>query len=109
MSSLGADEVGAEEATQDIREQRLVNRFDYFATRDGPQRGAMVLRFLGFGTVTLVGIDPEVVRVGDIAVEVAHSGFHTRTEVWLRVKNGVDRWASISQLHMQYCYASYLA
>jgi len=109
MSSSGANEVGAEELTQDIREQRIVNRFDYWTTRDGPQRGAVVLRFLGFGAITLVGIDPEVARIGNVAVEIAHSGFHTRAEVWLGVRNGADGWASISQLQTQYYYASYLA
>jgi hypothetical protein len=39
------------------------------------------LRFQGFGVVNIVGIDPEEVRIGDIAVEIAHSGFHTRAEV----------------------------
>jgi len=58
----------------------------------------VILRFLGFGVITLVGIDPEVARVGDVAVEVVHSGFRTRAEVWLRVRNGVDGWVSISQL-----------
>jgi hypothetical protein len=43
MSSSEADEVGAEELTQDIREQRIVNRFDYFTTQGGPQRGAVIL------------------------------------------------------------------
>ncbi len=37
----------------------------------------MILRFLGFGVVRLVGIDPDKARVGDIAVEVTHSGFYT--------------------------------
>jgi hypothetical protein len=109
MSSFGADEVGREEATQEIREQRIVNRFDYLNAQDGPQRGAVVLRFLGFGAITLVGIDPEEARVGDIAVEVAHSGFHTRAEVWLKVKNGARGWVLISQLQTQYYYTSYLA
>jgi len=58
----------------------------------------VVLRLLGFGVVTLVGIDPEEARVGDIAVEVAHSGFYTRTEVWLKVRNGARGWESISEL-----------
>ncbi len=74
--------------TQEIREQRIVNRFDYLSTQGGPQRGAIVLRFLGFGAITLVGIDPEESRVEDIAIEVAHSGFPTRAEVWLKVRNG---------------------
>jgi hypothetical protein len=98
MSSSGVDEVGAEEVTQDIHEQRIVNRFDDFTTQGGPQRGAVIMRVLGFGVITLVGIDPEVARVRDITVEIAHSGFHTRTEVWLMVRNGADGWMSISQL-----------
>jgi len=69
MSSSSADEVGEEELTQEIHEQRIVNRFDYLTRQDGPQRGVVVLRFLGFGVVTLVGIDPDEARVGDIAVE----------------------------------------
>ncbi|CAM6060009.1 unnamed protein product [Sphagnum tenellum] len=53
-----------------------------------PTRGAVVLRFEGFGVVTIVGCDPEAARVRDIAVEIAHSGFHTRAEVWVKARNG---------------------
>jgi hypothetical protein len=109
MSSPEADEVGAEDLTQDILEQRIIDRFEYYATQGGPPRGVVILRFLGFGVVTLVGIDPEAARVGDIAVEIAHSGFHVRAEVWLRVRNGADGWVSISQLQTRYYYVSYLA
>jgi len=59
MSSSSVDEVGVEELTQEIHEQRIVLRFDYLKGQDGPQRGAVVLRFLGFGVVTLVRIDPD--------------------------------------------------
>jgi hypothetical protein len=75
MSSSSADEAGVKELTQEIREQRIVNRFDFLTVQTGPQRGDVVLHFLGFGVVTLVGIDPDEARVGDVAVEVAHSGF----------------------------------
>jgi hypothetical protein len=109
MSSFSGEGIPVEQVNQENREQQLVNRFDFFTIRDGPHRGAVIVCFVGFGTVTLVGIDPEVARIGDIAVEIAHNGFHTRTEVWLRVRNGADGWASISQLQTQYYYASYLA
>jgi len=36
MSSSGADEVGEEELTQDVCEQRIVNGFDYLTTQGGP-------------------------------------------------------------------------
>jgi hypothetical protein len=109
MSSSEADEVGAEERTRDIREEIIVNRFDFYATRGGPPRGAVVLCFLGFGVVTLVGIDPEVARIRDIAVEIVHNGFHTRAKVWLRVRDGADGWASMSQVQTSYYHVSYLA
>jgi hypothetical protein len=57
----------------------------------------------------LVGIDPEEARVGDITIEVAHSGFYTRAEVWLKVRDGARGWESISKLQTQYYYTSYLA
>jgi hypothetical protein len=53
---------------------------------------------VGFGVVTLVGIDPDEARVGDIAIEVAYSGFYNRTEVWLKVRDGARGWASASEL-----------
>ncbi len=55
--------------TQENRKLNLVRRFDSFTIQNGPQRGSMVLRFLGFGVVRLVGIDPNEARVGDIVVE----------------------------------------
>jgi len=102
MSLSSADEVGVEKLMQEIREQRIVIRFNYLKGQDGPQRGAVILRFLGFGIVTLIGIDPDEARVGDVAVEVAHSGFYTHAEVWLKVRDGARGWVSTSELQTQY-------
>jgi hypothetical protein len=75
MSSPSSEGIPVKQVTQESREQQLVRRFDFFTDRSRPQRGAVILRFLGFGVVRLVGIDPDEARVGDIAVEVVHSGF----------------------------------
>ncbi len=83
--------------------------FDFFTVQNGSQRGAVILRFLGFGVVRLVGIDPDEARVGDIAVEVAHSGFYTRAQVWLKVIDGARGWASTSDLQTNFYFTSYLA
>jgi len=69
----------------------------------------VVLCFLGFGVVRLVGIDPNEARVGDIAVEVAHNGFYTRARVWLKVIDGAGGWVSTSELQTNFYFASYLA
>jgi hypothetical protein len=88
MSSSSGEEVPVELVTQENRELNLVGRFDFFTVHNDPQRGAVILRFLGFGVVRLVGIDPDAARVGDIAVEIVHSGFYTTARVWLKVTDG---------------------
>jgi hypothetical protein len=109
MSSSRGEEVPADVLTQDIHELQLVNRFDFFTGQNGPQRGVVILRFLGFGVVRLVGIDLDEARVGNIAVEVAHSGFCTRAQVWLKVIDGTRGWVSTSELQTQFYFTSYLA
>jgi hypothetical protein len=109
MSLSSGEEVPVEEVTQEVREQQLVGRFDFYTVQNGPQRGAVILRFLGFGVVSIVGIDPDQARVGDIAVEVVHSGFYIRAEVWVKVVNGTRGWALTSHLQTQFYFTSYLA
>jgi hypothetical protein len=109
MSSSSGEEVPVEEVTQEIHEQQLVNRLAFFTSQNRSQRGVVILRFLGFGVVRLVGIDLDEARIGDIAIEVAHSGFYTRAQVWLKVLDGARGWASTSKLQTQFYFTSYLA
>ncbi len=81
MSSPSGEDVPIEILTQETRELQIVSRFDFFTIQNGPQRGAVILHFLGFEVVRIVGIDPDEALVGDIVVEVAHSGFYTRVRV----------------------------
>jgi len=98
MSSSSSEEIPVEQVTQEIREQQIVRRFDFGNLQNGPQRGAVIMRFLGFGVVRLVGIEPDRARVRDIAVEVTHSGYYTSARVWLRVVDGARVWACNSEL-----------
>jgi hypothetical protein len=109
MSSSSREEVPVDPITQENRELNLVRIFNFLTIQNGPQRGSVVLRFLGFGVVRLVGIDPNEARVGDIAVEVAHSGFYTRVQVWLKVVDGARGWTLTLDLHTSFYFASYLA
>jgi hypothetical protein len=59
--------------------------------------------------MTFVGIDPNEVRVGDVAVEIAHNDFYTHSQVWLKLRDGARGWGSTSELQRQYHYTSYLA
>jgi hypothetical protein len=109
MSSSSDEGIPVEHMTKEIREQQLVGRFDFLTVQNEPQRGAVILRFSSFGMVKLVGINPDEARVGDIAVEVAHSGFYTRAQVWLKVINGARGWALTSDLQANFYFTSYLA
>jgi hypothetical protein len=109
MSLSEGEEVLVEEVTQEIHEQQLVNRFDVFTVQNGPQRGAVILHFLGFGVMRLVGIDPQEARIRDIAIEVTHSGFYTHAQIWLKVIDGVRGWVSTSELQAQFYHTTYLA
>lgn len=109
MSSASEEETPVEQETQELREQQIVRRFDFGNWQNGPQRGAVILRFLGFGVVRLVGIEPDRAQVGDIAVEVTHSGYYTRAKVWLKVSDGVGGWSWTSELQNEYYFTSYLA
>jgi hypothetical protein len=56
------------------------------------------LRLLGFGVITFVAIDLDEAQVGDVAVEIAHNGFYTHAQVWLKLRNGARGWGSTSEL-----------
>jgi hypothetical protein len=109
MSSSSPKEVSLEILTRVTREERLLLCFDFYNRQGGPTRGTVVLRFEGFGIVTIVGCNPEGAHIGDIAIEVDHSGFHTRAEVWVKAMNGPNGWVSTSRMQHQYYFASYLA
>jgi hypothetical protein len=109
MSTSSGEEIPEELLTQENRELNLVRRFDFWTIQNGPQRGAVILRFLGFGIVRIVGINPDQARVKDIVVEVSHSGFYTSARVWVRVTNGARGWAWTSELQDSFHFTSYLA
>jgi len=109
MSSSGSEEIPVEQVTQEIREQQIVRRFDFSNLQNGPQRGSVILRFLGFGVVRLVGIEPDRARVGDIAVEVTHRGYYISTRVWLKVADGAKGWTCTSELQTEFHFTTYLA
>jgi len=75
MSSSSNEEDSVEPVNQENYELNLAHRFNFNTIQDGPRRGSVVLCFVGFEVVRLVGINPGEARVGDIAVEVAHNGF----------------------------------
>jgi len=44
---------------------------------------------LGFGIMIIVGVNPNEARIGDVVMEIAHNGFCTCAQVWMRIRDGV--------------------
>jgi len=107
MSSSSNEDIPVE-LSQEIREQRIIRRFDFGIELYGPQRDAVILRALGFGVVRIVGIEPNQARIGDIAVEVTHSGYFTRARVWLKAIDGTGGWTCTSEFQSSFYFTSYL-
>jgi hypothetical protein len=108
MSSSSNEDIPVE-LSQEIREQRIIRRFDFGIESYGPQRGAVILRAIRFGVVRIVGIEPSQARIGDLAVEVTHSGYFTRARVWLKAIDGAGRWTCTSEFQSSFYFTSYLA
>ncbi len=50
------------------------------------------MRMLGFGIMIIVGVNPNEVRIRDVVVEIAHNGFCTRAQVWMKIRDGARGW-----------------
>jgi hypothetical protein len=109
MSSSNENEIRINDVTQEIHEQQLVVRFDYLKRQDELQLGTLILQMLGFGVVIIVGVNLDEAQIGDVVVEIAHNGFYTYAQVWMRISNGVGGWESTLELQRQFDYTSCLA
>ncbi len=47
--------------------------------------GAVIFIIRGFVAIKIINFDPIVVKVGDVVVNMRHSGFHIHVIIWLHV------------------------
>ncbi len=68
-----------------------INEFDFpFPKFDIlPKEGTIILRLQGFSVVSIIGLNLDLTKVGDLALIVTHIGMYTRVQIWLRAGNGV--------------------
>jgi uncharacterized RDD family membrane protein YckC len=67
-----------------------VNEFDFPFPRFDilPREGVVILHIQRFGVVSIVGLNPNFARIGDLATQVTHTRMYTRIQVWLKIGNG---------------------
>jgi hypothetical protein len=50
----------------------------------------VVLRLVGFGVVTVVGLNPAKAQVGNIAIKITHNGCVSKVRVWVKAHDGAS-------------------
>jgi hypothetical protein len=58
----------------------------------------VVLRFVGFGVVTVVGFNLIEAQVGDFAIKITHNGCVSRVKVWVKSQDGASDWYTSVEL-----------
>jgi hypothetical protein len=48
--------------------------------------GVVILKIMGFVAIKIINFDPVVAKVGDVAMNMQHLGFHIHVIEWLETK-----------------------
>ncbi|CAK9253795.1 unnamed protein product [Sphagnum jensenii] len=83
MSSSSNEDIPIKLA-QEIREHRIIRRFDFSTVPEGPHRGAVILRALGFGVVRLTMVAEVRDLDADKLFKIAKLNLRDRAREWLR-------------------------
>jgi hypothetical protein len=77
--------------TQHKEEILVVNEFHFpFPRFDIMFRNKVViLRLQGFGVVIIIGLNPDLVQVGDLLMQIIHTIMYTRVPVRLKIGDGI--------------------
>jgi hypothetical protein len=55
-----------------------------------PNVGFVIVRITRFASMIIVGFDPHVIEVGDLAINIIHSGLLMKETIWIKIREGVD-------------------
>jgi hypothetical protein len=68
------------------------------------KEGTIILKLQGFGVVSIIGLNPDLIRVSDLALLIIHIGMYTKVQIWLKIRHGVRSWATIDKHHHRYYF-----
>jgi hypothetical protein len=55
--------------------------------------------------VSIIGLNPDLARVGDLALFVNHIRMYTRVQVWLKIGHGIGSWTIVDKHHHRYYFS----
>jgi hypothetical protein len=54
--------------------------------------GVLIPKFIGFTIIKIIGFDPIVAEVGNVAIHTKDSRFYTHVVVWLKTRTQSNGW-----------------
>jgi hypothetical protein len=82
--------------------------FDEIGFPREPMIRVVIIRIMGFVAIKIISFDLTVAEVGDLAMSMRHSRFHTHATVWLknRMQSNGWQWSLISTNNTRFYFVS---
>jgi hypothetical protein len=66
----------------------------------------MIIIIIGFASMIVIGFNPHVTNVGDLATRVMHSRFFMKATIWIQTREGADvkQWTIIETQKTMFFY-----
>jgi hypothetical protein len=61
--------------------------FPFFRFDILPREGVVILKFQGY-RMSIVGLNPDLARIHDLALLITHTRMYMKVQIWLRTKDG---------------------
>ncbi len=77
------------EEAQHIKEILVRNEFYFLFPKFDtlPRCGFVILHLQGFSVISIIGLNPNSVPVGDLNIQITHTKMYTRIQIWLKTGN----------------------
>jgi hypothetical protein len=79
------------------KNQSGILSFDEIAFPREPNVGIVVNRITGFTLVIIIGFDPNIIKVGNLAIGVVQSRFFMKVTLWIKTKSRTNgrQWSLV--------------
>ncbi len=70
--------------------QMGIQSFDEILFSKEPNVGFVIIKIIGFASTIIVGFDPHIDEVGDLAIKMMHFRFFMKVIIWIKTRERVD-------------------
>lgn len=69
------------------------------------KHGAIILHLQGFDVVSIIGLNPDLAQVGDLAIQVTRTIMYMKTQICVKTRDGARSWTIVAR-HQDRSYFS---